>query len=116
MVENEHLDGLDEEATATTEAGLQAERDEADAGAGETMPEDAPVEMDFSELSEAEARSVLFNAIVETNERLAKAEMNLMLLGQSFVRILQKAGELPEEGSQIEVVKSPKMATSIKQR
>ena len=74
-------------------------------------------EREWDELSLEEKADVLYLATVQTNQRLANVERNLMLLGQSFVRILQQAGELPEEGSQIEVAqKVPKMATKIKPR
>jgi hypothetical protein len=69
-------------------------------------------EIDFSTLSEADARSVLFNGLVEMNARLTEVEQRLMLLAQSFVRILEAAGAA-EEGTQpqVEVVqKMPKMA------
>jgi hypothetical protein len=96
------------EATGVVEGNV-----EADAAASEE-----PVEVDFSTLSEEDARSVLFNGLVEMNARLVEVEQRLMLLAQSFVRILEAAGAA-EEGAQpsIEVAQSvPKMATKIKPR
>ena len=61
---------------------------------------------------------MLFNGLVEMNARLVEVEQRLMLLAQSFVRILEAAGAA-EEGAQpsIEVAQSvPKMATKIKPR
>ncbi len=81
-------------------------------GADGQPPEEEPVEVDFSALSEADARSVLFNGLVEMNARLVEVEQRLMLLAQSFVRILEAAGAA-EEGTQpqVEVARTmPKMA------
>ena len=108
------------EHEAEAEQLRQAERDEADAGAGETMPEEEQVEeVDFSTLSEEDARTVLFSGLVEMNARLTEVEQRLILLAQSFVRILEAAG-MAEEGTEappIEVARTmPTMATKIPPR
>jgi hypothetical protein len=79
---------------------------------GGEAAEEEPQTIDFAELSEHDARSVLFNGLVEQNARLVEVEQRLMLLAQSFVRILEAAGAA-EEGTQPQVVVAqtmPKMA------
>lgn len=77
-----------------------------------------PQEVDFSTLSTEDQISVLFTGLYEMHARLSEVEQRLILLAQSFVRILEAAG-MAEEGTQppIEVARTmPKMATKIKPR
>ena len=111
---------------AETQLAIQQERAEAsgddseflhaqgegEAGNGE------PVEVDFSTLSIEDQISVLFTGLYEMNTRLSEVEQRLILLAQSFVRILEAAG-MAEEGTQpqVEVARTmPKMATKIRPR
>jgi hypothetical protein len=101
---------MDNAALDAMEATELARQAEAEMAAGpenvaEQVADDnevSDVQAQWDDLSADDQADILFNAVSELADRLAKVEMNLMLLGQSFVRILQKAGELPEEGSTIE--------------
>lgn len=74
--------------------------------------EDAEDEkIDFSTLSEADARAVLFEGLVEQGKKITELESHLQLLGMSFIRILEEAGQI----EQVEK-KQPKMATVIRPR
>ena len=118
-----------------TELGIQRERAEASGDGGtyseasEALIDDVtteeeqgePVEIDFATLSTEDQISVLFTGLYEMNARLSEAEQRLILLAQSFVRILEAAG-VAEDGAvpeppPIEVARTlPTMATKIPPR
>lgn len=90
------------EALAEAQAELETEHEDADQEPAAVFTnKETGEEKEWTDLTVDEKLDALFGAVSELVARTHNAEVNITLVGQSLVRILQKAGEV-SEGSLVE--------------